>query len=76
MNGITLLSEVPGGSQVVDSYSIIVAPNQIDIPSVEGLVIPKGTHGQILKFIDANIALIRWEVIIFSVHLFLCSCIY
>lgn len=61
MNGITLLSEISGGSQVVDSYNIIVAPNQLDVPSVEGLVIPKGTRGQILKVIDTNIGLVRWE---------------
>lgn len=63
INGITLLSEIPGGSQVVDSYNIIVAPNQLDVPSVEGLVIPEGTCGQILKVIEANVALVRWEVI-------------
>ncbi|XP_020260505.1 uncharacterized protein LOC109836876 isoform X2 [Asparagus officinalis] len=61
MSGITLLSEITDGSQVVDSCNIILAPNQLDIPSIEGLVIPKGTYGQILKVIGANTALVRWE---------------
>lgn len=65
MTGITLLHEIPGGSQVTDSYTTIVAPNEIDIPLVEGLVIPKGSRGQILKYVDANIAVVRWEVSMF-----------
>ncbi|GMP64171.1 hypothetical protein CsSME_00025565 [Camellia sinensis var. sinensis] len=31
------------------------------IPGVEGLLIPSNTRGHILKVVDGNTALIRWE---------------
>lgn len=61
MSGITLLSEIPCGFQMVNSNDIIESQNHIDIPTVEGIVIPSGTYGRILRIIGPNTALVRWE---------------
>ena len=62
MSGITTLFEIPGGSGVVNLHDIIEIHHQFNVPGIEGLVIPSGTCGQVLKVIDANVALVRWEV--------------
>ena len=62
MSGITLPFEIPGGSCVVNIYDIIETRQQLRIPGVEGLIIPRGIRGHVLKVIDANFILVHWEV--------------
>ncbi|XP_008788374.2 uncharacterized protein LOC103706141 isoform X1 [Phoenix dactylifera] len=61
MSAITTLFEIPGGSGAVNLHDIIEIQHQFNIPGIDGLVIPSGTCGQVLKVIDANVALVRWE---------------
>lgn len=61
MGGITTLFEIPDGYGVVNLHDIIEIYHQFNIPGIEGLVIPSGTCGQVLKVIDANVVLVRWE---------------
>jgi nuclear pore complex protein Nup188 len=34
----------------------------ISIPGMEGITLPHGTHGYILKIQEDGVALVRWEV--------------
>ncbi|XP_020681493.1 uncharacterized protein LOC110098887 [Dendrobium catenatum] len=61
MNGMASLFESPCGSPLMDVYDFVYAHQRIPVPGVEGLFISPGTRGQILKVIDVNIALVRWE---------------
>ncbi|KAH0451385.1 hypothetical protein IEQ34_018684 [Dendrobium chrysotoxum] len=61
MNGMASLFESPCGSPLMDVYDLVYAHQRIPVPGVEGLFISPGTCGQILKVIDVNIALVRWE---------------
>lgn len=61
MGGVTLLSEIPRRSQFTDIYDTIEAQTQLNIPSIEGIVIPAGTRGHIVRVVDVNSALVRWE---------------
>ncbi|XP_010261283.1 PREDICTED: uncharacterized protein LOC104600140 [Nelumbo nucifera] len=57
--GISTLFEIPGDieniSQIIETYW------PLHVPGVEGLLIPSQTHGHILKIIERNTALVRWE---------------
>ncbi|KAG0491610.1 hypothetical protein HPP92_005008 [Vanilla planifolia] len=61
MHGMTLLFEVPSGSCCTGVYEIVKAHYRIPVPGLDGVFIPLGARGQILKFVDDNIALVRWE---------------
>lgn len=48
---------------VVDRVSQIVETQlPLCVPGLEGLLIPIGTRGHVLKMIDGKTALVRWEV--------------
>lgn len=48
---------------MVDRVSQIVETQlPLCVPGLEGLLIPIGTRGHVLKMIDGKTALVRWEV--------------
>lgn len=47
----------------MDNASQIVETQQpLSVPGIEGFLIPSKTRGHVLKLIDGNTALVRWEV--------------
>lgn len=59
--GLSSLFEIRGS--VVNSASSVVETQQpLCVPGLEGFLIPSKTRGHILKLIDGNTALVRWEV--------------
>lgn len=63
MNGVTTLYAIP--STVADSANYcdqIEIRHPISIPGIEGITIPCGSHGYILKVLEDDVALVRWEV--------------
>ena len=47
----------------MDNISQIIETRvPLHVPGVEGLIIPSQTRGHVLKVIDGNTALVRWEV--------------
>ncbi|XP_057475806.1 uncharacterized protein LOC130763817 [Actinidia eriantha] len=59
--GISSLFEISNDS-LIDKVSQIVETHlPLSIPGVEGLLIPRNTRGHVLKVIEGNTALIRWE---------------
>ncbi|XP_077246551.1 nucleoporin (DUF3414) isoform X2 [Tasmannia lanceolata] len=61
MVGITSLFEIPGDSSVDNSSQIVETLYPLRIPRVDGLIIPTRTRGHVLKVVEGNIALIRWQ---------------
>ncbi|WZZ77036.1 hypothetical protein YC2023_088406 [Brassica napus] len=60
--GISTLFDITSDS-VVDGASQFVETSQpLQIPGLEGLVIPSNTRGRILRVINENTGLVRWEV--------------
>ncbi|KAI4976566.1 hypothetical protein ZWY2020_050173 [Hordeum vulgare] len=62
MNGLTTLYATPGS--VPDSVNYcdqIEIHHPISIPGMEGITLPRGTRGYILKILEDNAALVRWE---------------
>lgn len=41
---------------------IIVTQSPLHVAGVEGLVIPAKSRGKVLRMLDDNCALVRWEV--------------
>lgn len=69
--GLSSLFEISRGS-LVDAASQSVKTSQpLHVPGVEGLIIPSGTHGHVLKMVDRNIGLVRWEVGVSSGFIYL-----
>lgn len=62
MSGITTLFEISGGYGDKTVYDIIETHHPVEVPGVEGLLIPSGTLGRILKVLAPNIAFVYWEV--------------
>ncbi|KAJ7978575.1 Nucleoporin like [Quillaja saponaria] len=59
--GVSTLFEITSDS-LVDEVSHIVETHQpLQVPGVEGLVVPARTRGQILKVIGENAALVQWQ---------------
>lgn len=61
MSGITTLIEFPSGYVGKNIFDTVETHHPIVIPGVEGLMIPSGSCGHILKVVTPNIGLIRWE---------------
>lgn len=54
---------VINSNSVVDPVSkIVITHYPLHVAGVEGLVIPSKSQGQVLRMIDENHALVRWEV--------------
>ncbi|CAL9124572.1 unnamed protein product [Musa textilis] len=61
MSGITTLFEISGGYGDKTVSDIIETHHPVEVPGVEGLWIPSGTLGRILKVLAPNIAFVYWE---------------
>ncbi|GMP64170.1 hypothetical protein CsSME_00025565 [Camellia sinensis var. sinensis] len=59
--GISSLFEISNDSLIDEVSQIVETRLPLYIPGVEGLLIPSNTRGHILKVVDGNTALIRWE---------------
>ncbi|CBI37915.3 unnamed protein product, partial [Vitis vinifera] len=59
--GISSLLEITSDSLVDNISQIIETRVPLHVPGVEGLIIPSQTRGHVLKVIDGNTALVRWE---------------
>ncbi|XP_059647512.1 uncharacterized protein LOC132293878 [Cornus florida] len=59
--GISTLLEMNSDSLVDNISQIVEADLPFHVPGVEGLFIPSRTRGHVLKVIDGNTALVRWE---------------
>ncbi|KAJ0962473.1 hypothetical protein J5N97_030301 [Dioscorea zingiberensis] len=57
MSGVTSLFEIPHGSRV-NVHDTVVTRHQLN---VLGIDIPIGSRGSILRIVDSNLALVRWE---------------
>ncbi|KQJ96095.1 uncharacterized protein LOC100837705 isoform X4 [Brachypodium distachyon] len=62
INGVTTLYAIPSG--VPDSVKYcdqIEIHHPMNIPGMEGIILPCGTHGYILRVLQDDVALVRWE---------------
>lgn len=60
--GISSLFEISSDSQAANANQIVVAQQPVQVPWIEGLFVPAGTRGLVLKVVGENTALVRWEV--------------
>lgn len=60
--GLSSLCEINGVSVVNSASSVVETQRPLCVPGLEGFLIPSKTRGHILKLIDGNTALVRWEV--------------
>ncbi|XP_051206671.1 uncharacterized protein [Lolium perenne] len=62
MNGVTTWYTIPGNlPDSVNYCDQIEIHHPISIPGMEGITLPHGTHGYILKIQEDGVALVRWE---------------
>ena len=61
--GISSLFEISSDLLADDVYHILEAPHAVQVPGIEGLFVPSGTRGRVLKVVGEKTALVRWEVI-------------
>ncbi|KAF8646124.1 hypothetical protein HU200_065970 [Digitaria exilis] len=62
MNGVTTVYAIPCSVAENMSYGHQVESNHpVSIPGIEGIMIPRGTNGYILKVLREDAALVRWE---------------
>lgn len=55
--------EISNGSEVDAVSKVVETRFPLQVTGVdEGLVIPSKSRGQVLRMIDKNVALVRWEV--------------
>ncbi|KAK9165180.1 hypothetical protein Scep_000371 [Stephania cephalantha] len=59
--GMSSLFEVPDATCVEGTSQIVETCRPLHVPGLESLLIPSHTRGQILKFVNGNTALVRWE---------------
>ncbi|KAJ1422124.1 hypothetical protein SESBI_13251 [Sesbania bispinosa] len=59
--GVSSLFEISSDLQADDVSHIVEARQAVQVPGIEGLFIPSGTRGRVLKVVGENIALVRWE---------------
>lgn len=69
MCGVTSLFEIPHGSHV-NIHDTVVTHHHLYVLGVEGLYIPMGSRGFVLRIVDSNRALVRWEVIGFNLQFY------
>lgn len=60
--GISSLFEISSNLQADDVSHIVEAQQAVQVPGIEGLFVPSGTRGCVLKVVGENTALVRWEV--------------
>ncbi|VVB09622.1 unnamed protein product [Arabis nemorensis] len=59
--GISTLFDITSDSLVGDASQIVETSRRLNIPGLEGLVIPSNTRGQIMRIVGENTGLVRWE---------------
>ncbi|KAL5561138.1 hypothetical protein UlMin_030885 [Ulmus minor] len=59
--GISSLFEITNESLVDDISQIVETRAPLNVPGIEGLLIPRNTRGHILRLVGTNTALVRWE---------------
>ncbi|XP_061362673.1 uncharacterized protein LOC133306382 isoform X2 [Gastrolobium bilobum] len=59
--GISSLFEISSDLQADGVSGIVEARKAVRVPGIEGLFIPAGTHGRVLKVVGENTVLVRWE---------------
>ncbi|KAF3796399.1 Nucleoporin NUP188-like protein [Nymphaea thermarum] len=59
---ITMNFEV-SGNYIREDFQVLQAQQPIAVPGIDGLVIPTGTMGQVLKVGSDKVALVRWELV-------------
>ncbi|XP_057456711.1 uncharacterized protein LOC130747712 [Lotus japonicus] len=59
--GISSLFGISSDPQADDACHIVEAQQAVGVPGIEGLVIPSGTRGRVLRVVGQNTALVRWE---------------
>lgn len=59
--GLSSLFEISSESLVDNASQIVETHHLLHIPGFDGLYIPSGTRGRILKEIGGNTAIVRWE---------------
>ncbi|KAL6854344.1 hypothetical protein ACP4OV_019247 [Aristida adscensionis] len=62
MSGLTTLYSITNGvTDNVNYLRQIEIHHPIGIPGIDGITIPGGSHGNILKILEDGVALVRWE---------------
>ncbi|XP_073292764.1 uncharacterized protein [Primulina huaijiensis] len=59
--GLSTPMEISNGSEVDAVSKVVETHFPLHVTGVEGLVIPSKSQGQVLRMIDKNVALVRWE---------------
>lgn len=59
--GLSTLVELRGNLGIDNNPSFVETQLPLCVPGLEGLKIPRNTRGHVLKVIDDNSALVRWE---------------
>ncbi|KAJ4965226.1 hypothetical protein NE237_017075 [Protea cynaroides] len=59
--GISSLLKIPGHTSIEKLSQIIETDQPLQVPGVDGILIPSHTRGHVLKVIDGSTALVRWE---------------
>ncbi|VFQ67820.1 unnamed protein product [Cuscuta campestris] len=59
--GLSTLFEISHDTFVDAASQSVKTSHPLHVSGVEGLIIPRGTHGHVLKMVDKNIGLVRWE---------------
>ncbi|KAL3515020.1 hypothetical protein ACH5RR_021922 [Cinchona calisaya] len=59
--GLSSLFEISSDSLVDGTSKTVITHLPLHVPNIEGLIIPRGTRGQVIRMIDRNTALVRWE---------------
>ncbi|XP_048128814.1 uncharacterized protein LOC115735783 isoform X2 [Rhodamnia argentea] len=59
--GISSFFEIDDHSLVDETYQIVETQLPLQVPGIEGLLIPAKTRGHVLRVIGGNTALVRWE---------------
>lgn len=62
--GISSLFEITDDSLVDDVSQTVQTHFPLHVPGVESLQIPSETRGHILRVVEGNFAIVRWEVIV------------
>lgn len=62
--GISSSFEIDDHSLVDETSQTVETHLPLQVPGIEGLLIPAKTQGHVLRVIGGNTALVRWEVTI------------
>ncbi|KAL5055383.1 hypothetical protein RYX36_036065 [Vicia faba] len=60
--GISSLFEISSDLLANDVYHILEAQQAVQVPGIEGLFVPSGTRGRVLKVVGEKTSLVRWEL--------------